>query len=371
MTADRPTPDDAATSTADAPRPRVHIPAPAGALLAIVGGVAFAFQSRINGAVAGQFHDGFAAAALSFGVGAVVLLIGVSLVPAGRRRAARLIRAIRAGDLPAWYLVAGAIGANVVLAQSLTVAILGVAIFTVSLVAGQTISGVLVDATGFGAREPRPPSRWRLIGSVLTIIAVVWAVSPDFSGSTDLGAVIGPLVLPVISGLLYGFQQAMNGRIGAAAGTPMIPATTNFTAGAIVLVIAWAIKQAFVPTTGTFPTAWWAFLPGPLGIVAVSLSALLAPRLGVLLLGLGTIAGQLLGSLGLDLFAPAGGAHVAAATIGGTALTFVAVLVATLPWRSQRRFADAGRRARQARESRGDDDVDGPAHRTDADRPAR
>ncbi|GGC99087.1 membrane protein [Tersicoccus solisilvae] len=359
------------TSSPDAAavtRPRRTLPIPVGVLLAVVAGLAFALQSRINGAVAGQFRDGFAAAALSFGVGTVVLVTGVAVIPAGRRRLARVFRSVRAGELPAWYLVAGAIGANVVLAQSLTVGVLGVAIFTVALVAGQTISGVLVDGTGFGARERRPPTLPRIAGSVLTVVAVVWAVESSFGTSTDPAAVVGPILLPVVAGLLYGFQQAMNGRIGRIAGTPMIPAVTNFTVGLIVLLIAWAIKQLVAPTTGTFPAMWWAYLPGLLGIVAISLSALLAPRLGVLLLGLGTIAGQLLGSLGLDVFAPAAGAHVALSTVGGTALTLIAVLVATLPWRSQRRFAEAGRRAHdEAARSAGP----ATAEPTGVERPAR
>jgi transporter family-2 protein len=44
------------------------------------------------------------------------------------------------------------------------------------------------------------------------------------------------------------------------------------------------------------------------------------------------IAGQLLGSLGLDLLFPAPGTVVAAATVLGTLLTLAAIVLATLPW---------------------------------------
>ncbi|MEH0111424.1 DMT family transporter [Tersicoccus sp. MR15.9] len=372
MTSDRTSPD----ATATAPTQRQHagghgIPAPVGVLLAIVAGMCFALQSRITGAVAAQLHDGFAAAALSFGFGAVLMVIGVAVIPAGRRALGRLRGGLREANPPVWYLVAGAIGASVVLAQGVTIGVLGVAIFTIALVAGQTISGILVDATGFGTHQRRRPTLPRSVGSVLTIVAVVWAVESRFTGGTDLGSILGPLLFPFIGGLFYGFQQAMNGRIGRVAGTPMISALTNFTVGALVLILAWGIKQLATPAPAALPGQWWAYLPGPLGITVISLSAMLAPRLGVLLLGLGIIAGQLVGSLGLDVIAPAAGTHVAFSTVGGTALTLVAVAVATLPWRSQRRFADAGRRARQDREQHGNDDAAAPGTRTDADRPAR
>ncbi|MGH3909994.1 MAG: DMT family transporter, partial [Pseudonocardiaceae bacterium] len=57
------------------------------------------------------------------------------------------------------------------------------------------------------------------------------------------------------------------------------------------------------------------------------------PITGVLLLGLGTVAGQLIGALLLDLFVPAGQGHLTAATLIGTALTLVAVTVIALPGR--------------------------------------
>jgi transporter family-2 protein len=47
--------------------------------------------------------------------------------------------------------------------------------------------------------------------------------------------------------------------------------------------------------------------------------------LGVLRLGLATVAGQLVGAIVLDLVAPAQGHGVAPATVVGALLTFVAV----------------------------------------------
>jgi transporter family-2 protein len=69
-----------------------------------------------------------------------------------------------------------------------------------------------------------------------------------------------------------------------------------------------------------------------MGCVFIGVGALLVRSLGVLVTGLGMIAGQLLGSLGLDLLVPAPGSIVAPATVLGTLLTLAAIILATLPW---------------------------------------
>ena len=60
--------------------------------------------------------------------------------------------------MPRWYLMAGAFGACFALAQSTTALVIGVAVFTVAAVTGQTLSGVLVDAVGFGGGVRQSPT---------------------------------------------------------------------------------------------------------------------------------------------------------------------------------------------------------------------
>ena len=75
------------------------------------------------------------------------------------------------------------------------------------------------------------------------------------------------------------------------------------------------------------------YLGGPIGVVFIGLAAILAPRIGVLLLALGTISGQLLASLVLDIVVPAAGHPLTWTTVAGTALTLVALGIASLPSR--------------------------------------
>jgi transporter family-2 protein len=258
----------------------------------------------------------------------------ISLVlPKGRAGLARIVPAVRDRQFPRYYVLAGCIGGFFVFAQSFTVGLLGVALFTVAAVTGQTLSGLLVDRTGLGPGGKRPITGIRVLGSILTVAAVAWAVSPRFSGPgsgpLDL---LAPVLLPVLAGFLMSFQQAMNGTATVHYGTPITATLVNFIAGAVLLWAALLVKIATVGPGKALPGEWWYYLGGPLGCVFIALLALLVRSLGVLVMGLGTIAGQLLGSLGLDLAFPAPGTVVALPTVLGTLLTLGAIVLASLPW---------------------------------------
>ena len=316
-----------------------RLPVLAGLPLAVGSGLAIPVQGRINGALGARLGDGIAAAAVSFSTGLLVMVLVSLLLPRGRAGLARILPAVRSRAFPPIYVLAGAIGALFVFAQSFTVGILGVALFTVATVTGQTVSGLLVDRLGIGPAGKKSVTGIRIIGCLLTIAAVAWAVSPRFNGAGSDGAgsdgpaaLLVPLLLPVAAGFLMSFQQAMNGTATVHYGTPIAATLVNFVAGCIVLWAALAVKLAVAGPGNPLPTEWWYYLGGPMGCVFIGLGALLVRSLGVLVTGLGMIAGQLLGSLALDLVLPAPGTVVAPATVLGTLLTLGAIVLATLPW---------------------------------------
>jgi len=310
-----------------------RLPVLAGLPLAVGAGLAIPVQGRINGALGARLNDGIAAAVVSFTTGLLVMILISLVLPRGRAGLARILPAVRTRAFPRIYVLAGAIGALFVFAQSFTVGLLGVALFTVATVTGQTVSGLLVDRLGIGPAGKKSVTGIRIIGCVLTIAAVAWAVSPRFSGAgAGPGALLLPLLLPVAAGFLMSFQQAMNGTATVHYGTPIAATLVNFVAGTIVLWAAFAVKLAVAGPGNPLPADWWYYLGGPMGCVFIGLGALLVRSLGVLVTGLGMIAGQLLGSLALDLVLPAPGTVVAPATILGTLLTLGAIILATLPW---------------------------------------
>ena len=317
-----------------------RLPLPVGLLIAVSAGLLVPVQGRINGALGTALADGLAAAVVSFSTGLALMLVISLVLPKGRAGLAEVLPALRERRFPRYYVLAGAIGALFVFAQSFTVGLLGVALFTVAAVTGQTLSGLLVDRMGIGPAGKRPLTGIRVIGSVLTVAAVAWAVSPRFAAGTGSAGAPGtdplqllvPVLLPVLAGFLMSFQQAMNGTATVHYRTPITATLVNFIAGSIVLWIAWLIKLAAAGPGNGLPGEWWYYLGGPMGCVFIAVAAFLVRGLGVLITGLGMIAGQLLGSLGLDLALPAPGTVVALPTVLGTLLTLAAIVLASLPW---------------------------------------
>ncbi|ATL64963.1 DMT family transporter [Nocardia terpenica] len=296
-------------------------------------GAGVAVQGRVNGALGERLHDGIAAAAVSFVLG--LGLLGVVFAVSGRLRAGvRLVWvAVRDGTLRWWHLLGGLCGAFFVACQGLTVAVVGVTAFTVAVVAGQLTSSVLVDRLGLGPGGRTPVTAMRLGGAGLALVAVVISAlgrtdrtdSPDDSLLHGIPAAL-LIVLPALSGMSLAWQQAMNGRVGAVGG-PLSATLMNFLGGTVALI---AVESPVVAAQGLPtrpPTEPWLYLGGLLGVTFIALAALVVRRIGVLLLGLASVAGQLSTALVLDLVFPSGSGLPVAAVLG-CALTLVAVLVA-------------------------------------------
>jgi len=309
-----------------------RLPLIVGLPMAVATGLFIPIQGRINGALGVALEDGIGAAVVSFSTGLVVMSVISLALPRGRAGLARILPAVRERQFPPYYVLAGCIGALFVFAQSFTVGLLGVALFTVAAVTGQTLSGLLVDRMGIGPAGKRPITGIRVLGSVLTVAAVAWAVSPRFSAGESGLQLLVPVLLPLLAGFLMSFQQAMNGTATVHYGTPIAATLVNFIAGAALLWVAWLVKLAVAGAGNPLPAQWWYYLGGPLGCIFIGIGALLVRSLGVLVTGLGMIAGQLLGSLGLDLILPVPGTVIALPTVLGTILTLGAIVLATLPW---------------------------------------
>ena len=112
------------------------------AVLAVaLGGVAIAVQAPINAALGRGLGGAVPAAAVSFGVGFLVLL-AVSLVQG--QGAAYL----KLGQVPVWTLVGGLLGAWYVFSAVWGVASLGVVTLVAALILGQMAAAMVIDATG-------------------------------------------------------------------------------------------------------------------------------------------------------------------------------------------------------------------------------
>ena len=65
-------------------------------------------------------------------------------------------------------------------------------------------------------------------------------------------------------------------------------------------------------------------------MIFIAVAAVLVPITGVLFFALGSIAGQLMGALALEIFLPTDSDGVAPTTVIGVVLTLIAVAIASL-----------------------------------------
>ncbi|KOG85421.1 hypothetical protein ADK38_36770, partial [Streptomyces varsoviensis] len=103
-------------------------------------------QARLNGELSHRLDDGIAAAAISFSGGLVLITLIAAFSPPLRAALRTLGGAARDRRLPRRYLLAGVLGGTFSLAQSTAALATGIAVFTVSVIAGQTLGGLTVDA---------------------------------------------------------------------------------------------------------------------------------------------------------------------------------------------------------------------------------
>lgn len=305
-------------------------------LLPVLGaaGVGFllACQGRINGQLAHETGDGILAAVISFAVGLVILL-AVCIPRRSTRTALRrtLPAQVRGGGLRWWQLIGGCLGAVYVASQGLTIPSLGVALFTVLVVAGTTGSSLLVDELGIGPGGRRPVTRMRVVAAGIVVLAVVVAVSGRFStGTLALYAVL----LAVLSGALMSYQQAINGQVAMRAGDPLVATLLNFVLGLATLLVFLGIEHLLLgrswqapPSPLSEPLLWSG---GALGVAFILVSSLVVRPLGVLLYSLLSIGGQLTAALLLDLVVPTTGTVVGWQLVVGVLMTFGAVSLAAL-----------------------------------------
>jgi len=298
----------------------------AGIFAAIVAGALVAAQSRINGELAVELQDSTLAALISFVSGLIILTLIVPFAPTARAGLRTLRTEVVSKRLPWWYLTGGAFGAFFVLTQGLAATALGVALFTVAVVASQTISSAVIDRVGIGSLQKRPVTLLRVAASVLAVGAVI------FSGLADL-RLEGPFLLvflPLAAGFGIGWQQAINGHVRRVTRSPLTATYVNFVVGTTALAIAAIAYGFFGGWQHEFPSDPTLYVGGAIGVIFIAVAAVLVPITGVLFFALGSIAGQLMGALALEMLLPTDSDGVAPTTVIGVVLTLIAVAIASL-----------------------------------------
>ena len=273
--------------------------------------------------------SGLEAAAWSFGSGLIMLTILLLFNQRMRVGVKKVVTGLRNNDFPRWQILGGLLGGTFVGVQASVVPVIGVALFTVAVVAGQSSNALLVDRIGLGPAGITSISPLRVLASLLAVSGVIVAVSNRLSGEVS----ILPVFLSFVVGALIAVQQAINGRIGITAGNAFSSTWFNFVFGTSALLAAsfsqvlWGDMQVSTLPSGS----WWVYTGGIVGIIYIAMSVWVVPKVGVLIFVLISVSGQLTGALVLDVVMPTSGTVITPTLFIGVGLTFLAVALSVLP----------------------------------------
>ena len=294
-------------------------------LLAALSGLMIALQARANGQLSHLLNNGLEAAVVSFGSGLITIAL-ISIFHKGIKEGITNLRAaVAAKKIPRWRLFAGVLGGTFVAFQTQVVPIIGVAVYSVASIAGQTAMSLYVDRIGLTGGGKKLISRRRIAAAVLTVLAVLVSVW-DRIDAKNLS--MWAVFFGVLAGAIVGVQRALNGQINEYSKQSFATSLLNFIMGtsflAIILVIAVIANWSELSPLPAGP--WWIYSGGALGVIYIAFSSTIVQHLGVLTFTLFTVGGQLVGSLLIDLISPTNGVNVSAYLVTGIVMTYLGVI---------------------------------------------
>ncbi len=294
-------------------------------LLAALSGAMIALQARANGELSHRLNNGLQAALVSFSSGLLIIFV-ISLFNSKIKDGINNLRtAVANKEIARWKLFAGALGGSFVAIQTQIVPLIGVAIYSVASIAGQTAMSLVVDRIGLTGGGKKLISPRRVLAAVLTVFAVLVSVWDriDANNLSMFAVTAGG-----IAGAIVGVQRALNGQINEYSHQSFTTSLLNFATGTsflIILITAGLIlgKNELSP----LPSGpWWIYTGGVIGVIYIAFTSTIVQHLGVLTFTLFSVGGQLVGSLVIDLVSPTKGVSVSAYLVTGIVMTYAGVI---------------------------------------------
>jgi len=294
-------------------------------LLAALSGAMIAVQARANGELSHRLDNGLQAALVSFGSGLVIIFVIMLFNTKIKEGIKNLRQSVANKEIAPWKLLAGALGGSFVAIQTQIVPLIGVAIYSVASIAGQTAMSLIVDRIGLTGGGKKLISPRRVLAAFLTVLAVLVSVWDriDANNLSMLAVTAGG-----IAGAIVGIQRALNGQINEYSKQSFTTSLLNFMTGTaflLVLIVAGLIlgKNELSP----LPSGpWWMYTGGVIGVIYIAFTSTIVQHLGVLTFTLFSVGGQLVGSLVIDLVSPTVGVSVSAYLVTGIVMTYAGVV---------------------------------------------
>ena len=295
-------------------------------LLAALSGLLIAMQARANGELSHRMGNPIEAALVSFGSGLLIISFISVFTPAIRNGMKNLKGAVTRKEIPVWTLFAGMLGGSFVAVQTQIVPIIGVAIYSVASIAGQTAASLIVDRIGLTGGGKKQITVRRVAAAGVTVLAVLVSVLDRIEAENlSLFAVI----FGGFAGAIVGVQRALNGQINESSRQSFATSWLNFIMGTtflfILLSIGVLINRAEIVALPSGP--WWMYMGGTIGVIYIAFTSTIVQHLGVLTFTLISVGGQLVGSLLIDLYSPTQGVQISTYLVSGIVMTYLGVLV--------------------------------------------
>jgi bacterial/archaeal transporter family-2 protein len=295
-------------------------------LLAALSGILIAMQARANGELSHRMGNSIEAALVSFGSGLILISIISIFTPSIRNGMKNLKSAVNRKEIPVWTLFAGMLGGSFVAVQTQIVPIVGVAIYSVASIAGQTATSLLVDRIGLTGGGKKQITTRRVTAAGVTVLAVLVSVFDRIDAQNlSLFAVL----FGCFAGCIVGVQRALNGQINESTKQSFATSWLNFIMGTTFLFIFLSIgvlinRSELVPLPAG---PWWMYMGGTIGVIYIAFTSTIVQHLGVLTFTLISVGGQLVGSLLIDLYSPTEGVQISAYLVTGIVMTYLGVVV--------------------------------------------
>ena len=294
--------------------------------LAALSGVMIALQARANGELSYRLDNAPQAALVSFSSGLFFITIYAIFSPKIKEGIKRLRSAVSRGEIPKIRLLAGSLGGAFVALQTSVVPLIGVALYSVASIAGQSAVSLLVDRIGLTGGGIKLISPRRISAAFITVLAVLVSVIDKLEADNFQ---LFALLLALIAGALVGVQRALNGQINEYSQNSYTTSLLNFITGTsfltLFIIILIALGRVELQPLPIGP--WWIYTGGVIGVIYIAATSLIVQHLGVLTFTLFSVGGQLIASLLLDIYSPTQGVSVSWYLVSGIAMTYIGVLV--------------------------------------------
>jgi transporter family-2 protein len=285
-----------------------------------------AFQARANGELSYRLDNAPQAALVSFSSGLFFITIYAIFSPKIKDGIKRLRSAVISGEIPKIRLLAGSLGGAFVALQTSVVPLIGVALYSVASIAGQSAVSLLVDRIGLTGGGVKLISPRRISAAFITVLAVLVSVIDKLEADNFQ---LFALLLALIAGALVGVQRALNGQINEYSQNSYTTSLLNFITGTsfltLFIIILIALGRVELEPLPIGP--WWIYTGGVIGVIYIAATSLIVQHLGVLTFTLFSVGGQLIASLLLDIYSPTQGVSVSWYLVSGIAMTYIGVLV--------------------------------------------